>query len=54
MNLVHMLSDFLFLGGVMGDLMGKSKRSAFATVPAIAFLLSAPLYWAGIMAPSPI
>jgi len=44
----------IFLGGVMGDLMGKSKRSAFATVPAIAFLLSAPLYWAGILAPSPI
>ena len=44
----------IFLGGVMGDLMGKSKRSAFATVPAIAFLLSAPLYWAGIMAPSPM
>lgn len=44
----------IFLGGVMGDLMGKSKRSAFATVPAIAFLLSAPLYWAGIMAPSPL
>ncbi|WP_323763028.1 MFS transporter [Maricaulis sp.] len=44
----------IFLGGVMGDVMGKAKRSAFATVPAIAFLLSAPLYWAGIMAPSPM
>jgi hypothetical protein len=44
----------IFLGGVMGDLMGKSKRSAFATVPAFAFLLSAPLYWAGILAPSPL
>ena len=43
----------IFLGGVLGDLMGKSKRSAFASVPAYAFLLSAPLYWAGIMAPSP-
>ncbi|WP_291841936.1 MFS transporter [Maricaulis sp.] len=44
----------IFLGGVMGDVMGKAKRSAFAMVPAIAFLLSAPLYWAGIMAPSPL
>ncbi|WP_417482395.1 spinster family MFS transporter [Maricaulis sp.] len=42
----------IFLGGVMGDWMGKRKRSAFATVPAIAFLVSAPLYWAGIMSPS--
>lgn len=42
----------IFLGGVMGDWMGKRKRSAFATVPAIAFLISAPLYWAGIMSPS--
>jgi MFS family permease len=44
----------IFLGGVMGDIMGKSKRSAFATVPAMAFLLSAPLYWAGILSPSPL
>ena len=43
----------IFLGGVMGDFLGKSKRSAYATVPAIAFAISAPLYWAGIMAPSP-
>lgn len=42
----------IFLGGVMGDWMGKRKRSAFATVPAFAFLLCAPLYWAGIMSPS--
>lgn len=43
----------IFLGGVMGDVLGKSKRSAYAIVPAIAFLISAPLYWAGIAAPSP-
>ncbi|MBR9825193.1 MAG: MFS transporter [Alphaproteobacteria bacterium] len=43
----------IFLGGVMGDILGKSKRSAYASVPAIAFLISAPLYWAGIAAPSP-
>lgn len=42
----------IFLGGVMGDLMGKSKRSAFATVPAFAFLACAPLYWAGVLSPS--
>ena len=42
----------IFLGGVMGDWMGKRKRSAFATVPAIAFLICTPLYWAGIMSPS--
>ena len=42
----------IFLGGVMGDWMGKRKRAAFATVPAIAFLVCTPLYWAGIMSPS--
>ncbi|MED5547873.1 MAG: MFS transporter [Pseudomonadota bacterium] len=42
----------IFLGGVMGDWMGKRKRSAFATVPAVAFLLCAPLYWAGVLSPS--
>ena len=44
----------IFLGGVIGDILGKSKRSAYATVPALAFLISAPLYWAGIMSPSPM
>lgn len=44
----------IFLGGVMGDFLGKSKRSAYATVPALAFLVSAPLYWAGILSPSPV
>ncbi|WP_412546921.1 MFS transporter [Maricaulis sp. MIT060901] len=44
----------IFLGGVMGDFLGKSKRSAYATIPALAFLVSAPLYWAGIMSPSPM
>ena len=42
----------IILGGVMGDWIGKRKRAAFAFVPAIAFLISAPLYWAGIMSPS--
>lgn len=42
----------ILLGGVMGDWMGQRKRSAFATVPAIAFLICTPLYWAGIMSPS--
>lgn len=42
----------IFLGGVMGDILGKSKRSAYAIVPAFAFLVSAPLYWLGIMSPS--
>jgi MFS family permease len=42
----------IFLGGVMGDWMGKRKRSAFASVPAFAFLLCAPLYWAGVLSPS--
>ena len=42
----------IVLGGVMGDWIGKRKRAAFAFVPAIAFVISAPLYWAGIMSPS--
>ncbi|MHA6287550.1 MFS transporter [Maricaulis sp. CAU 1757] len=42
----------IFLGGVMGDWMGKRSRAAFATVPGFAFLACAPLYWAGILSPS--
>tara|TARA_R110000868_G_scaffold2384_7_gene17735 strand:+ start:15221 stop:16933 length:1713 start_codon:yes stop_codon:yes gene_type:complete len=42
----------IILGGVMGDWIGKRKRSGFALVPAFAFLVCAPLYWAGIMSPS--
>lgn len=42
----------IVLGGVMGDWMGKRSRSAFAIVPAIAFIFTAPFYWLGIMSPT--
>ncbi|MEE2565679.1 spinster family MFS transporter [Hyphobacterium marinum] len=43
----------IVLGGVMSDLFGKRTVTAYARVPGIAFLLTTPLYIAGVLAPSP-
>ncbi|MFP4519056.1 MAG: spinster family MFS transporter [Oceanicaulis sp.] len=42
----------IMLGGVLGDLMGKGSKKMFAIVPAIAFLLTFPMYVAGTLAPN--
>ncbi|MCR9128429.1 MAG: MFS transporter [Alphaproteobacteria bacterium] len=44
----------IILGGVLGDLMGKGSKKMFALVPAVAFLLTFPMYIAGTMATTPL
>ncbi|WP_270376177.1 spinster family MFS transporter [Marinicauda sp. Alg238-R41] len=44
----------IILGGVLGDLLGKKSLSAYARVPAIAFLITCPLYITGVLAPNPL
>jgi len=41
------------LGGYLGDKLGRISKSAYALIPAIAFLISAPLYVLGVMAHTP-
>lgn len=43
----------VFLGGVLADRMGKSDRGFYARLPAVAWLISAPLFIAGFLSPSP-
>jgi predicted MFS family arabinose efflux permease len=43
----------VWLGGVLGDKLGASKRSRFALVPAAAWLLAMPCYALGLLSPSP-
>lgn len=42
----------IFFGGWLTDRLGAARPSAFAAVPAIAFLLTAPLYVAALFVPS--
>ncbi|MDG1419236.1 MAG: MFS transporter [Maricaulis sp.] len=42
----------ILFGGIMGDWMGKRKRSAFAIVPAVAFLITVPFYWGAVLSSS--
>jgi predicted MFS family arabinose efflux permease len=42
----------IFFGGLLTDRLGAARPSAFAAVPAIAFLLTAPLYAAALFIPS--
>lgn len=39
----------IWLGGVLGDRLGAARRSAYATVPASAFLATIPFYLVGIL-----
>jgi MFS family permease len=39
----------IWAGAWLGDRLGQAKRSAYARIPAIAFLLAAPCYAAGVM-----
>ncbi|HEX4737972.1 MAG TPA: MFS transporter [Allosphingosinicella sp.] len=41
-----------WLGGWLGDRLGTRNEAAYALVPAIAFLIAAPTYAAGVFAPS--
>ena len=41
-----------WLGGSLGDRVGKDNPGAYALIPAICFLLAAPAYAAGLFAPS--
>lgn len=43
----------VLLGGWLADRLGQADRGAYARIPAIAFLLTAPLFAAGISATSP-
>jgi MFS family permease len=42
----------IWLGGVLADRYGSVHRSAYALVPAVAFLLTVPFYAVGVLAPS--
>lgn len=44
----------VFLGGVLADKLGKLDRGAYAKVSAIAWLLTAPLFVAGLLSSSPV
>ncbi len=41
------------LGGVLADALGRKHKAFYPLIPAVAFLLSAPLYALGVMAKSP-
>ena len=43
----------VFAGGWLADRLGQSDRSWYAKLPAIAWLVTAPLFVAGLMAPKP-
>lgn len=42
----------IWLGGVLGDRLGEAQKSAYARVPAFAFIATIPFYLAGILSPS--
>lgn len=44
----------VWLGGALADLMGKTKRSRYALIPAAAFVLTLPCYIAGLLSSSPM
>ena len=44
----------VFLGGVLADRLGRLDRGAYARLPAIAWLITAPLFIAGFLSSSPV
>ena len=44
----------VFLGGVLADKLGKLDRGAYAKLAAFAWLVTAPLFIAGLLSPSPL
>ena len=43
----------VWLGGALADRLGQSKRSRYALIPAVAFVLSLPCYVGGLLSTSP-
>jgi predicted MFS family arabinose efflux permease len=43
----------VWIGGMLADWLGQGRRSAYALIPAIAFVLALPCYTLGILSPSP-
>lgn len=43
----------VFLGGFLADRLGKADRGIYAKIPAIAWLITAPLFIAAFLSPSP-
>jgi MFS family permease len=41
----------IWLGGALADRLGAARRAAYAIVPAVAFVISVPLYAVGLLAP---
>ncbi len=42
----------IWMGGYLGDRLGKTRKAAYALVPAAAYVLSIPFYAAGMLSPS--
>ena len=42
----------IWMGGYLGDRLGRTSKAAYARVPAIAYVLSIPFYAAGMLSPS--
>lgn len=44
----------VLLGGILADRLGRADRGAYAKLPAVAWLITAPFFAAGLMAPTPV
>ena len=44
----------IFLGGVVADKLGRLDRAWYARIPAIAWLVTAPMFMAGLFTPDPV
>ncbi|MBY0421351.1 MAG: MFS transporter, partial [Parvularculaceae bacterium] len=42
----------IWLGGVLADALGRTRKSAYATTPAIAFIVSLPFFLVGVLSQS--
>jgi len=43
----------IFMGGVVADRLGKTDRAWYARIPAIAWIITAPMFMIGLLAPNP-
>lgn len=44
----------IWMGGALGDRMGEKRKSAYAMVPAVAFIFTLPFYALGVLASTPV